>query len=192
MCPLAHLREKNKENIYITNKNRNNVVRSFSVDKNVFQQLKKITEGEKTSLNHLVNKILENEVRCYPHKQHGILIVSSRLMKELLSKLDDQEIRQIAKGYGSTIFRELLPSEEKHTYEDFRELLMSFYCEDKSWGKFDYSQEENIISIYHGLGIKWSIFLESFFFEGLTRTINTRMESIIYLKTDNALVIKKT
>lgn len=168
-----------------------NVVRSFSINEKVFHQLSKIAEGEGISLNRVINKILEREVRCYSHRQHGVLLVSCRSMKELLNQLDENEIIGIGKINGESAFREPYISPEGFTFEKFRELIKSFFCEDKYWGKFDYSEGESKLSVHHELGRGWSTYLKSFFTVGLDKIMGNKNYNYKIVTSDDVLVIQQ-
>ncbi len=167
-----------------------NIVRSFSINERVFNQLSKIAEGEGISLNRVINKVLEREVRCYPHRQHGVLLISCRSMKELLSKMEENEIIEIGKINSESAFREPFIAPESFNFERFRELVKNFFCEDKYWGKFDYSESENKLSIHHDLGQAWSIYLKSFFNAGLEKMVGEKGSYRIVI-SENVLVIQK-
>lgn len=153
--------------------NRKTETATFRFDKELLDNLKKISEHENISLNVIVSQILDS----YVHWQMtapdaGWVVMIKSFLIELIKEIDDEKIALLASNAS------------KHTAKNIALLMRGTYQEQewieiikqrakRSGFKFlEYTKKENTeFIVKHDMGIKWSIYFMSYY-ENLFHELN--------------------
>jgi hypothetical protein len=140
------------------------LIRSFSIDPNVLKKLGSAADNKGTSINALVNSILEQYVQHdLESESHGHISLSSKVFKEMLTEMDEATLIAMARKLGpdmgeETIMYNSLPM----NFDTFLKLVRGLLCTHAKWASCKDSAKGNMIMLWHKLGKKWSVFLAEY------------------------------
>ncbi|MDD1776187.1 MAG: hypothetical protein LUP94_02410 [Candidatus Methanomethylicus sp.] len=139
-------------------------IRSFSIDSKVLTKLGTVAEEKDTSINALVNSLLENYVGYELEAEaHGHISLSLRVFKELLSGLSESDITAIAKKLGPTMGEEtIMYNSLPRNFSTYIWLVRSLLCSHAKWAVCKDFKKGNTIMLWHKLGKKWSLFMAEY------------------------------
>jgi len=155
--------------------NKDSVVITFRINKDLKIALDKECAIKKVSLNHILNKTIEKHVKWDRFAEEiGLIFVSKSIFRNILSKMDEKDIKLLA----TTICRGTLKDATIYmkgtlNYQNFLEMLDAWIS--NSHIPFRHLNENGIDKyiIQHELGIKYSIYLST--------AVNTLLSEIEYV-----------
>ena len=167
---------------------------TFRIDENHNKELKIIANENQISTNTLVNQIIGNYVTIEkPLKQFGIIVSSTDLFLELIKYIKDEELKKIGKKIGSTEPKEFIQFKWNIITRGTVLEFLSLYCNHCGYGNLEIKTNNETIkmTINHGLGEKFSIYLQAFLesvFESTlkkTCTFNVRKNMMMFEIPEN-------
>jgi hypothetical protein len=140
---------------------------TFRLNSLVLDKLSKRADLQKTSLNVLVNQILQNYVEWDTDSiKAGWIPTQKTILTKLIETLDEKSISDIAKQSAKTCGKDsILYMYGKYNFEN---LLVNIHASAQRSGFNikEYGENNNReIVIQHDLGWKWSIFFKSYYQE---------------------------
>jgi len=170
---------------------------TLRLDKEIELRLRSEADSQDTSINAITNKALRRYVEwnAFEHKS-GMIPVSAPVLIELLHRISDEEIVNIAKTAGKDAARDItLLTKGKIDADSF---ISWFLARMKNCSAIEEIKDSRMISngndirhssrtyvLKHQLGYKWSLFhktvLESIFHEILTTPIETKITDCILM-----------
>jgi hypothetical protein len=170
---------------------------TLRLDKEIESRLRSEADSQDTSINAITNKALRRYVEwnAFEHKS-GMIPVSAPVLVELLCRISDEEIVNIAKTVGKDAARDItLLVKGKIDADSF---VSWFLARMKNCSaieeikdsrmksnEIDHGHSDKTYVLKHQLGYKWSLFhktvLESIFHEILTIPIETRITDCILM-----------
>lgn len=112
------------------------------------------------STNSLINSIIKRHLIWDRFAEEmGLIPLTKRTVKKIFKKLEEEEIKQIAREVGGTVPQELIYlSYDKF---DFANLMKMIEISDARFGKVKYNIDNSIhsINVLHGVSKNFSIFL---------------------------------
>ena len=140
---------------------------TFRLNSLVLDKLSKRADLQKTSLNVLVNQILQNYVEWDADSiKAGWIPTQNTILTKLIETLDEKSISDIAKQSAKTCGKDsILYMYGKYNLEN---LLVNIHASAQRSGfnikEYDENNNHEIV-IQHDLGWKWSIFFKSYYQE---------------------------
>lgn len=140
---------------------------TFRLNSSVLDKLSKRADLQKTSLNVLVNQILQNYVEWDADSiKAGWIPTQNTILTKLIETLDEKSISDIAKQSAKTCGKDsILYMYGKYNLEN---LLVNIHASAQRSGfnikEYDENNSHEIV-IQHDLGWKWSIFFKSYYQE---------------------------
>lgn len=170
---------------------------TLRLDKEIESRLRSEAHNQDTSINAITNKALRRYVEwnAFEYKS-GMIPISTPVLVELLRRISDEEIVNIAKTVGKDAARDItLLIKGKIDADSFVSWFLArmkncSVIEEIKYGgtkgnNIDNGQSVNTYILKHQLGYKWSLFhktvLESVFHEILTTPIETRITDCILM-----------
>jgi hypothetical protein len=170
---------------------------TLRLDKEIESRLRSEANSQDTSFNSITNKALRRYVEwnAFEHKS-GMIPISAPVLVELLRRISDEEIVNIAKTVGKDAARDItLLVKGKIDADSF---VSWFLARMKNCSaieeikdsrmksnEIDHGHSDKTYVLKHQLGYKWSLFhktvLESIFHEILTVPIETRITDCILM-----------
>lgn len=138
---------------------------TFRINESYSNELDIIADESKISTNALVNQIIGEYVTIEkPMKQYGVITGSTDLFLELINTLDKKDLKRIGEKIGSSEPKEFIKLKWNEITRGTVLEFISIYCNHCGYGRPEIiSTNETIkIIINHGLGEKFSTYLESF------------------------------
>lgn len=161
---------------------------TFRIRSSILSELRSDAEQDRTSLNTLVNRVLEEYVEWGSHASEAQLISFPRaLLVDLMERLSEDDVVMTAKSIVRTEVKDIvLLMREKYDLSSFLDVVESWL---KASG-FPYRQYmENGFHTYvvqHDMSQKWSVYLGEVF-KGVVEQFSKKLE---YDVTPNTLVFK--
>lgn len=145
-------------------------IRSIRITEQLNQLLENDAKTKNLSVNALINTIFSRyaEWDRYAEKL-DLMTVQKDFIKTLLALVDEQTVRGIARKFGSHILKDNLLFFFKEVSVDAFLAYVSNQCRYAGTAEHDISKTGShyTITANHGLGEKWSIFLEEFVLQGM-------------------------
>ena len=138
---------------------------TLRIDKGLIDKLRKESEQKMVSINSLTNQIIKSYIKWYsPAQRAGIMFVPKCLLIPLINNLAEYQILNIADEFRKSGYEEtLLMMSKEYSLPVILDLFDSWL--NVSNMQFDRESSENSLTyiINHGMGKKWSLFLEKVF-----------------------------
>ncbi len=138
---------------------------TLRMDKGLLDKLRKESEQKMVSINSLTNQIIKSYIKWYsPAQRAGIMFVPKCLLIPLINNLAEYQILNIADEFRKSGYEEtLLMMSKEYSLPVILDLFDSWL--NVSNMQFDRESSENTLTyiINHGMGKKWSLFLEKVF-----------------------------
>ncbi len=138
---------------------------TLRIDKGLLDKLRKESEQKMVSINSLTNQIIKSYIKWYsPAQRAGIMSVPKCLLIPLINNLAEYQILNIADEFRKSGYEEtLLMMSKEYSLPVILDLFDSWL--NVSNMQFDRESSENSLTyiINHGMGKKWSLFLEKVF-----------------------------
>ena len=138
---------------------------TLRIDKGLIDKLRKESEQKMVSINSLTNQIIKSYIKWYsPAQRAGIMFVPKCLLIPLINTLAEYQILNIADEFRKSGYEEtLLMMSKEYSLPVILDLFDSWL--NVSNMQFDRESSENSLTyiINHGMGKKWSLFLEKVF-----------------------------
>lgn len=150
---------------------------TFRINELYSNELKIIAEENKISSNSLVNQIIGEYVTIeQPMKQYGIITGSTDLFLELINTLDKKDLKRIGEKIGKKEPREFIQFKWNSITRGTVLEFISIYCNHCGYGQPEIISTNKKIQIIinHGLGEKFSTYLESFFESMIKSTLGKK------------------
>ena len=138
---------------------------TLRIDKEMLDDLRKESEQRTVSLNTLTNQIIKSYIKWYsPAQRAGIMFVPKCLLIPIIDNLAEYQIERLAEQFRKSGYEEtLLMMSKEYSLPVILDLFDSWL--NVSNMQFDRESSENSLKyiINHGMGKKWSLFLEKVF-----------------------------
>jgi hypothetical protein len=138
---------------------------TLRLDKGLLDKLRKESEQKMLSINALTNLIIKSYVKWYsPAQKAGIMFVPKCLLIPLIDNLAEYQIEGVADQFRKRGYEEtLLMMSKEYSLPVILDLFDSWL--NVSNMQFDRETSENSLKyiVNHGMGNKWSLFLEKVF-----------------------------
>jgi hypothetical protein len=138
---------------------------TLRIDKEVLDKLRKESEQKMVSINALTNVIINSYLKWYsPAQRAEIMFVPKSVLIPLIDNLADYQIETLANQFRKSGYQEtLLMMSKEYSLPVVLDLFDSWL--NVSNMQFDRESSENSLKyiINHGMGKKWSLFLEKVF-----------------------------
>jgi hypothetical protein len=138
---------------------------TLRIDKEVLDDLRKESEQKTVSLNTLTNQIIKSYIKWYsPAQRAGIMFVPKCLLIPIIDNLAEYQIERLAEQFRKSGYEEtLLMMSKEYSLPVILDLFDSWL--NVSNMQFDRESSEGSLTyiINHGVGRKWSLFLEKVF-----------------------------
>ena len=160
---------------------------TFRLNSLVLDKLSKRADLQKTSLNVLVNQIMQNYVEWDADSiKAGWIPTQRTILTKLVDTLDEKTISDVAKQSAKASGKDsILYMYGKYNLENVLTNIRAS-AQRSGFSIKEYEENENMeIVIQHELGWKWSIFFK-FYYQEILHEINQR---VIFDYTDTSLVI---
>ena len=136
--------------------------RTIRIEREVDALLRRLSEEEHVSVNHLVNRSLRKLVEwdAYAEK-FGVVSVPSALIERMMECLTDEQARELGAWVGGNLVREFLTFWFKEL--SVSQVLREYPRLTAQYGRaFEYEERQDngrwVIILKHGNGKRWSIF----------------------------------
>ena len=138
---------------------------TLRIDKGLLDKLRKESELKMVSINSLTNQIIKSYIKWYsPAQRAGIMFVPKCVLIPVINNLAEYQILNIADEFRKSGYEEtLLMMSKEYSLPVILDLFDSWL--NVSNMQFDRESSENSLTyiINHGMGKKWSLFLEKVF-----------------------------
>ena len=138
---------------------------TLRIDKEMLDDLRKESEQKTLSLNTLTNQIIKSYIKWYsPAQKAGIMFVPKCLLIPIIDNLAEYQIERLAEQFRKSGYEEtLLMMSKEYSLPVILDLFDSWL--NVSNMQFDRKSSEGSLTyiINHGVGRKWSLFLEKVF-----------------------------
>jgi hypothetical protein len=138
---------------------------TLRIDKGLLDKLRKESEQKTVSINTLTNLIIKSYIKWYsPAQRAGIMFVPKCVLVPIIDNLADYQVERIADEFRKSGYEEtLLMMSKEYSLPVILDLFDSWL--NVSNMQFDRESSEGSLTyiINHGVGKKWSLFLERVF-----------------------------
>ena len=138
---------------------------TLRIDKELLDKLRKESEQKMVSINTLTNLIIKSYIKWYsPAQRAGIMFVPKCLLIPIIDNLAEYQMERIADEFRKSGYEEtLLMMSKEYSLPVILDLFDSWL--NVSNMQFDRESSEGSLTyiINHGVGKKWSLFLERVF-----------------------------
>jgi hypothetical protein len=138
---------------------------TLRIDKEILDDLRKESEQKTVSLNTLTNQIIKSYIKWYsPAQRAGIMFVPKCLLIPIIDNLAEYQMERLAEQFRKSGYEEtLLMMSKEYSLPVILDLFDSWL--NVSNMQFDRESSEGSLTyiINHGVGRKWSLFLEKVF-----------------------------
>lgn len=138
---------------------------TLRIDKELLDKLRKESEQKMVSLNTLTNLIIKSYIKWYsPAQRAGIMFVPKCVLIPIIDNLADYQMERVADEFRKSGYEEtLLMMSKEYSLPVILDLFDSWL--NVSNMQFDRESSEGSLTyiINHGVGKKWSLFLEKVF-----------------------------
>jgi hypothetical protein len=138
---------------------------TLRIDKELFDLLRKESEQKMMSLNSLTNLVINSYIKWYlPAQKAGIMFVPKDVLSIIIDTLAEYQIAGIADQFRKTGYKEtLLMMSKEYSLPVIIDLFDSWLNVSSMQFNREFSEGSITYIINHGIGIKWSLFLEKVF-----------------------------
>ena len=138
---------------------------TLRLDKGLLDKLRKESEQKMVSINSLANQIISSYIKWYsPAQRAGITFVPKSVLIPIIASLAEYQIANIAEEFRKNGYEEtLLMMSNEYSLSVILDLFDSWLSVSNM--QFNREASENSLKyiINHGMGKKWSLFLEKVF-----------------------------
>jgi hypothetical protein len=138
---------------------------TLRLDKGLLDKLRKESEQKMVSINSLANQIISSYIKWYsPAQRAGITFVPKSVLIPIIDSLAEYQIAIIAEEFRKNGYEEtLLMMSNEYSLSVILDLFDSWLSVSNM--QFNREASENSLKyiINHGMGKKWSLFLEKVF-----------------------------
>ena len=138
---------------------------TLRIDKEMLDELRIESEHKMVSLNTLTNQIIKSYIKWYsPAQRAGIMFIPKSLLIPIIDNFAEYQMETLAEKFRESGYEEtLLMMSKEYSIPVILDLFDSWL--NVSNLQFDRKSSEGSLTyiINHGLGRKWSIFLERVF-----------------------------
>ena len=138
---------------------------TLRLDKGLLDKLRKESEQKMVSINSLTNQIISSYIKLYsPAQRAGITFIPKSVLIPIIDSLAEYQIANIAEVFRKNGYEEtLLMMSKDYSLSVILDLFDSWL--NVSNMQFDRVSGENSLTyiINHGIGKKWSLFVEKVF-----------------------------
>ena len=138
---------------------------TLRLDKGLLDKLRKESEQKMVSINSLANQIISSYIKWYsPAQRAGITFVPKSVLIPIIDSLAEYQIANIAEVFRKNGYEEtLLMMSKEYSLSVILDLFDSWLSVSNM--QFNREASENSVKyiINHGMGKKWSLFLEKVF-----------------------------
>lgn len=138
---------------------------TLRIDKEMLDDLRKESEQKTVSLNTLTNQIIKSYIKWYsPAQRAGIMFVPKCLLIPMIDNHAEYQMERLAEQFRKSGYEEtLLMMSKEYSLPVILDLFDSWL--NVSNMQFDRESSEGSLTyiINHGVGRKWSLFLEKVF-----------------------------
>ena len=161
---------------------------SFRIRRDVLDNLKSISKEEKLSLNTYVNQVFDSHLSWDRHAPEvGWVIMLKSALKQIIKKLDADEIIEIAKEAAETGAKEIsLAMRGRYGINQWISILKD-RAKSSGFSIKEYHDEGMArLVLHHEMGENWSIFFESYY-----NTVFDQLGAIVKTEhTENSVLIE--
>jgi hypothetical protein len=163
---------------------------TFRISKRYEEFLRKKSEQERVSINTIANQIFGEYIEWQQFiEKFGTIVLSKEAFSMLIESIDEDKLIDLGIKIGSNIPQEFILFKWKEiTKENVIEFLQMFinHCINGENDCTFTMDNKAAISIKHNMGLKWSIFLKSFFGAIIKETLQKEYNTKI---TKNSLIV---
>jgi hypothetical protein len=138
---------------------------TLRIEKEMLDDLRKESEQKTVSINTLTNQIIKSYIKWYsPAQRAGIMFVPKCLLIPIIDNLAEYQMERLAEQFRKSGYEEtLLMMSKEYSLPVILDLFDSWL--NVSNMQFDRESSEGSLTyiINHGVGRKWSLFLEKVF-----------------------------
>ena len=138
---------------------------TLRIEKEMLDDLRKESEQKTVSINTLTNQIIKSYIKWYsPAQRAGIMFVPKCLLIPIIDNLAEYQMERLAQQFRKSGYEEtLLMMSKEYSLPVILDLFDSWL--NVSNMQFDREASEGSLTyiINHGVGRKWSLFLEKVF-----------------------------
>lgn len=138
---------------------------TLRLDKGLLDKLRKESEQKMVSINSLANQIISSYIKWYsPAQRAGITFVPKSVLIPIIDSLAEYQIANVAEEFRKNGYEEtLLMMSNEYSLSLILDLFDSWLSVSNL--QFNREASENSLKyiINHGMGKKWSLFLEKVF-----------------------------
>jgi len=138
---------------------------TLRIEKEMLDDLRKESEQKTVSINTLTNQIIKSYIKWYsPAQRAGIMFVPKCLLIPIIDNLAEYQMERLAEQFRKSGYEEtLLMMSKEYSLPIILDLFDSWL--NVSNMQFDRESSEGSLTyiINHGVGRKWSLFLEKVF-----------------------------
>jgi hypothetical protein len=159
---------------------------TFRLESTALDKLKAKANQDRISLNTLVNQIIVGYAEWdLTAISAGWMVMPKKVMKKMIAKLSEKEIKQLAKETVDEMKSIALFMTNKSDLESFFSIIRIRSKKSGFQIKEVVDNNKNTFIIQHDLGAKWSLF-NKIFYEELLHSLEKR---VTFETTDNTIVI---
>ena len=138
---------------------------TLRIDKEMLDDLRLEAEQKMVSINTLTNQILKSYIKWYsPAQRTGIMFVPKCLLIPIIDNFAEYQIENLAEKFRESGYEEtLLMLSKEYSLPVILDLFDSWLNVSKLQFDRKFSEGSLTYIINHGLGRKWSLFLEKVF-----------------------------
>lgn len=167
-------------------------IRSFSIDSDALKHLNEVAVIKRTSANALVNSILEQYLETeLASEVHGHVSLSSSIFSEMLARLDNSALLEIANKYGKGMGKEIIVSKSlPMTLDTYVKIVRDLICSHARWAAYSESSgNDRTIVLWHKFGMKWSVFMAEYLLAALSEYLGgEKAEGIIKISEEHLII----
>jgi hypothetical protein len=150
--------------------------RTIRISRQLDKLLEKDAANKRVSVNSLISSMITKyaEWDRYVESLRFVAIPPDGL-RLIIGSLDDEKVKEIGQQIGSRHLQEyMMLWFKKISIDSFFDGL-TLFCRYSGMAKYDMDTingREYVVTMYHDLGKKWSIFMQHILDEGLKKTLN--------------------
>ena len=138
---------------------------TLRIDKDLLDKLRKESEQKMVSINTLTNLIIKSYIKWYsPAQRAEIMSVPKSVLIAIIDNLADYQMESVADKFRKSGYEEtLLMMSNEYSLPVVLDLFDSWLNVSNMQFNRESSEDSLTYIINHGLGKKWSLFLEKVF-----------------------------
>ena len=174
-------------NLFLPNKKRKTVGRSFRIDEEWLDVLKEESEKQGVSVNSILNRLLQHYAYLRYMQRYGAITLTRKGFSAILDSCPEDKIRENGRNVGSKITKDLLLTMGVTPTYDFTVFwIKKILSEFAGWFECDHHirRDKEILHLRHDLGINWSIYIS----EAMSGTFNDILNKEIKIELSDSSV----